>query len=97
MSISRIKRSARYRKPIAISALNSETGKKSCTSEASFSGPTTCISSERNQEPPNLHNLNAFDIISLSTGFDRSGLFGESILVKTESDSPGNAEICASQ
>uniref|UniRef100_A0A0E0HG01 non-specific serine/threonine protein kinase n=1 Tax=Oryza nivara TaxID=4536 RepID=A0A0E0HG01_ORYNI len=84
-------------KPIAISALNSETGKKSCTSEAPFSGPTTCISSERNQEPPNLHNLNAFDIISLSTGFNRSGLFGESILVKTESYSPGNAEICANR
>ncbi len=64
-------------KPIAISALNNETGKKSCTSEAPFSGPTICISSERNQEPPNLHNLNAFDIISLSTGFDLSGLFGE--------------------
>uniref|UniRef100_A0A0E0PNX5 non-specific serine/threonine protein kinase n=1 Tax=Oryza rufipogon TaxID=4529 RepID=A0A0E0PNX5_ORYRU len=77
MSISRIKRSAWYRKPIAISALNNETGKKSCTSEAPFSGPTICISSERNQEPPNLHNLNAFDIISLSTGFDLSGLFGE--------------------
>lgn len=77
MSISRIKRSAWYRKPIAISALNNETGKKSCTSEAPFSGPTICISSERNQEPPNLYNLNAFDIISLSTGFDLSGLFGE--------------------
>uniref|UniRef100_A0A0E0A0M8 non-specific serine/threonine protein kinase n=1 Tax=Oryza glumipatula TaxID=40148 RepID=A0A0E0A0M8_9ORYZ len=77
LNFSRIKRSAWYRKPIAISALNSETGKKSCTSEAPFSGPTTCISSERNQEPPNLHNLNAFDIISLSTGFDLLGLFGE--------------------
>ncbi|XP_052154685.1 CBL-interacting protein kinase 28 [Oryza glaberrima] len=77
MSISRIKRSAWYRKPIAISALNNETGKKNCTSEAPFSGPTICISSERNQEPPNLHNLNAFDIIFLSTGFDLSGLFGE--------------------
>ncbi|EAY98418.1 hypothetical protein OsI_20332 [Oryza sativa Indica Group] len=77
MSISRIKRSAWYRKPIAISVLNSEIGKNSCTSEAPFSGPTTCISSERNQEPPNLHKLNAFDIISLSTRFDLSVLFGE--------------------
>uniref|UniRef100_A0A0D9WHP2 non-specific serine/threonine protein kinase n=1 Tax=Leersia perrieri TaxID=77586 RepID=A0A0D9WHP2_9ORYZ len=77
MSISRIRRSAWYRKPIAISALKGEAGEKNCTSEAPSSGLTGCIDSERNQQPASLHNLNAFDIISLSTGFDISGLFGE--------------------
>ncbi|XP_015693354.1 CBL-interacting protein kinase 28 isoform X1 [Oryza brachyantha] len=76
MSISRIKRSAWYRQLISISALKGEIG-KSCTSESPFSDPTTCIGSQINQEPSNLQNLNAFDIISLSTGFDLSGLFGE--------------------
>ncbi|KAG8094468.1 hypothetical protein GUJ93_ZPchr0012g21894 [Zizania palustris] len=77
MSISRIKRSAWYRKPIAISALKGETGEKNCTGKAPTSGLTGCIGSERNQQSSNLHNLNAFDIISLSTGFDLSGLFDE--------------------
>ncbi|PVH62228.1 hypothetical protein PAHAL_3G241600 [Panicum hallii] len=61
MPISRIKRSAWYRKPL----------------EATTSGLIDCVGSERNQGSLALANLNAFDIISLSTGFDLSRLFDE--------------------
>ncbi|XP_062179261.1 LOW QUALITY PROTEIN: CBL-interacting protein kinase 28-like [Phragmites australis] len=77
MSILRIKRSAWYRKPIGITTPKTEIGGKSCTSEATTSGLTASIGSGRNQGPLRLTNLNAFDIISLSTGFDSSGLFDE--------------------
>ncbi|KAF8719476.1 hypothetical protein HU200_024199 [Digitaria exilis] len=86
MPISRIKRSAWYRKPVGLAVLKTETINKTCTeattssftdTEATTSGLTDCIGSERNQGSLRLTNLNAFDIISLSTGFDLSGLFDE--------------------
>lgn len=61
MSIARVKRSAWYKKPNEI-ALR--------TRSADMIGD----SSDR---PLSLTNLNAFDIISLSSGFDLSGLFDE--------------------
>ncbi|KAL6841270.1 hypothetical protein ACP4OV_028788 [Aristida adscensionis] len=77
ISISRIKRSTWYRKPIGITTMKIDTGDNTCTSEATTSGFTDCIGSESNQGSMMMTNLNAFDIISLSTGFDLSGLFDE--------------------
>lgn len=62
MSIARVKRSAWYKKPNEITGLRIR------------SVDTICDSSDR---PLSLTNLNAFDIISLSSGFDLSGLFDE--------------------
>ncbi|KAG2618602.1 CBL-interacting protein kinase 28-like [Panicum virgatum] len=76
MPISRIKRSAWYRKPLGLAALKTEIVNKTCT-EAATSGLTDCIGSARNQGSLTLVNLNAFDIISLSTGFNLSRLFDE--------------------
>jgi 5'-AMP-activated protein kinase, catalytic alpha subunit len=77
ISISRIKRSAWYRKPIEVHAKKSEaeTTNKTVTGEATTSGSAECSTSEGNQGSLRLPNLNAFDIISLSTGFDLSGFF----------------------
>ncbi|TVU19844.1 hypothetical protein EJB05_36019, partial [Eragrostis curvula] len=75
ISILRIKRSAWYKKPVGITTLKTETGDKTKTGESTTSGLTSCNGSERNQG--SLTNLNAFDIISLSTGFDLSRLFDE--------------------
>ncbi|CAL4901280.1 unnamed protein product [Urochloa decumbens] len=74
--ISMIKRSAWYRKPVGLAVLKTEIVNKICT-EATTSGLTECLGSERNQGSLRLTNLNAFDIISLSTGFDLSPLFDE--------------------
>jgi 5'-AMP-activated protein kinase catalytic alpha subunit len=76
MPISRIKRSAWYRKPLGLAVLKTEIVNKTCT-EATTSGLIDCVGSERNQGSLALANLNAFDIISLSTGFDLSRLFDE--------------------
>lgn len=78
-SISRIKRSAWYRKPIEANALKikHETRDKVYKGEATTSDSTECSNSEENQASSSLTNLNAFDIISLSTGFDLSNLFEE--------------------
>lgn len=65
MSIARIKRSAWYKKPNEITAHKVQSADKFYTG---------CDSSDR---PLSLTNLNAFDIISLSSGFDLSGLFDE--------------------
>jgi 5'-AMP-activated protein kinase, catalytic alpha subunit len=78
MSIIRLKRSAWYRKPVGTTTPKTETGDKTCTSEATTSGFTSCSGSESNQGPLRMTKLNAFDIISLSTGFDMSTLFDES-------------------
>ncbi|XP_025806468.1 LOW QUALITY PROTEIN: CBL-interacting protein kinase 28-like [Panicum hallii] len=75
MPISRIKRSAWYRK-LGLAVLKTEIVNKTCT-EATTSGLIDCVGSERNQGSLALANLNAFDIISLSTGFDLSRLFDE--------------------
>nr|AMQ78439.1 CIPK26 [Stipa purpurea] len=78
-SVSRIKRSSWYRKPIEVNALKikHETRDKVYKGEATTSGLTECSNSEGNQASSSLTNLNAFDIISLSTGFDLSNLFEE--------------------
>uniref|UniRef100_A0ACD5U2S9 Uncharacterized protein n=2 Tax=Avena sativa TaxID=4498 RepID=A0ACD5U2S9_AVESA len=62
MSIARVKRSAWYKKPNEITGLRIR------------SVDMICDSSDR---PLSLTNLNAFDIISLSSGFQLSGLFDE--------------------
>lgn len=72
MSISRIKRSAWYRKPTEITALKSD---KEKTGEAITSG--LMGDNGAKGRPSNLARLNAFGIISLSSGFDLSGLFDE--------------------
>ncbi|CAL4971265.1 unnamed protein product [Urochloa decumbens] len=80
ISISRIKRSTWYRKPFELNAPNvkHDTARdKACKGETSTSNPIECSSSEGNQGSSSLPNLNAFDIISLSTGFDLSNLFEE--------------------
>uniref|UniRef100_A0A0A9DKZ4 non-specific serine/threonine protein kinase n=1 Tax=Arundo donax TaxID=35708 RepID=A0A0A9DKZ4_ARUDO len=77
MSVSRIKRSAWYRKSIGVTTPKTDTGGETCTREATTSGLTRCTGSERNHVSLRLTNLNAFDIISLPTGFDLSGLFDE--------------------
>ncbi|CAN6247109.1 unnamed protein product [Urochloa humidicola] len=80
ISISRIKRSTWYRKPFELNAqkMKHDTARdKACNGEATTSNSIECSSSEGNQESSNLPNLNAFDIISLSTGFDLSNLFEE--------------------
>ncbi|KAL6888474.1 hypothetical protein ACP4OV_009500 [Aristida adscensionis] len=79
ISISRIKRSTWYRKPIEVNTLKTknETRDKVCKGEDTTSDLAECSNSEDNLGPSSLQNLNAFDIISLSTGFDLSNLFEE--------------------
>lgn len=79
ITISRIKRSAWYRRPAGVNAKKNEPGAthNTCSAEASTSGSTECSSSEGKQGSLSLPNLNAFDIISLSTGFNLSGFFGD--------------------
>ncbi|KAM0831958.1 hypothetical protein ACQ4PT_026533 [Festuca glaucescens] len=78
-SISRIKRSAWYRKPIEVNALKIKQEPRDMVykGEATASHSPECSISEVNQASSSLANLNAFDIISLSTGFDLSNLFEE--------------------
>ena len=77
ISISRIKRSSWYRKPVEVNTKKNETEttENACTGEAATSGSTECSTSEGNQGSLSLPNLNAFDIISLSTGLNLSGFF----------------------
>lgn len=75
ISTSRIKRNAWYKKPIGMAALKNVTSEK--TFEGTLSGLTGDVDSERKQEFLRLTNLNAFDIISLSTEFDLYALFDE--------------------
>ncbi|KAL6629122.1 hypothetical protein ACP70R_028887 [Stipagrostis hirtigluma subsp. patula] len=77
--IARIKRSTWYRKPIEVNTLKikNEARDSVCKGEATTSDSTECSNSEENQGSSSLQNLNAFDIISLSTGFDLSNLFEE--------------------
>ncbi|KAF8776369.1 hypothetical protein HU200_003602 [Digitaria exilis] len=80
ISISRIKRSNWYRKPFESNAprtKNDTARDKVCNGEATTSDSIGCSNSEENQGSSSLPNLNAFDIISLSTGFDLSNLFEE--------------------
>ncbi|XP_062218255.1 CBL-interacting protein kinase 26-like [Phragmites australis] len=79
ISIARIKRCIWYRKSIEVNALKikHETRDKGCKGEAATSDSTECSNLEENQGSSSLQNLNAFDIISLSTRFDLSNLFEE--------------------
>lgn len=80
ISISRIKRSTWYRRPIDVNAAkikHDTTIDKVCNVEATISNSIECSNPEENQGSSSLPNLNAFDIISLSTGFDLSNLFEE--------------------
>ena len=78
-SVSRIKRSAWYRKPTEANALKIKQEPRDMVykGEATTSHSTESSISEINQASTSLTNLNAFDIISLSTGFDLSNLFEE--------------------
>ncbi|KAK1697475.1 hypothetical protein QYE76_014172 [Lolium multiflorum] len=62
MSIARVKRSAWYKKPNETTAHKIQSLDRICNSS---------------DGPLSLTNMNAFDIISLSSGFDLSGLFDE--------------------
>ncbi|XP_066329460.1 CBL-interacting protein kinase 26-like [Miscanthus floridulus] len=80
ISISRIKRSTWYRRPIEVNAAkikHDTTRDRVCNGEATTSNSIECSNPEENQGSSSLPNLNAFDIISLSTGFDLSNLFEE--------------------
>jgi 5'-AMP-activated protein kinase, catalytic alpha subunit len=86
ISISRIKGSAWYKKPIELHAKKSEAERteKTVAGEATTSGSAECSTSEGNQRSLSLPNLNAFDIISLSTGFDLSGFFDDMYSLREE-------------
>ncbi|KQK10373.1 hypothetical protein BRADI_2g53670v3 [Brachypodium distachyon] len=77
ISISRIKRSAWYKGPVDVNAKKHEpeSTPNTFSGETATSGLTECSTSEGNQVSLSLPNLNAFDIISLSTGFNLSGFF----------------------
>ncbi|GJN19049.1 hypothetical protein PR202_gb06282 [Eleusine coracana subsp. coracana] len=79
ISISRINRSTWYRRPIEGHALKikHETRDIVCNGEATTSDSTECSNVGGSQGASSLQNLNAFEIISFSTGFDLSNLFEE--------------------
>lgn len=83
ISISRIKRSTWYRKPIEANAAKIKHGTARDTTVRDGEAATASSSIECSNRPEedqgssSLPNLNAFDIISLSTGFDLSNLFEE--------------------
>lgn len=73
ITISKIKESSWFRKGLLMKhkKMEKQVREAANSMEAGGSGPT------ENGEPPQLANLNAFDIIALSSGFDISGLFGD--------------------
>jgi 5'-AMP-activated protein kinase catalytic alpha subunit len=79
ITISRIKRSPWYRRPVELNAKKNEPAptRNTCSAEAATSGSTECSTSEGKQGSLSLPNLNAFDIISLSSGVNLSGFFGD--------------------
>uniref|UniRef100_A0ACD5Z7A8 Uncharacterized protein n=1 Tax=Avena sativa TaxID=4498 RepID=A0ACD5Z7A8_AVESA len=75
-SVSRIKRSAWYRRPVEVNALKIKQEPR----DMGYKGQSTTshpIESSISEASSSLANFNAFDIISLSTGFDLSNLFEE--------------------
>ncbi|KAM6578418.1 hypothetical protein CsatB_030255 [Cannabis sativa] len=78
ITIDKIKESSWFRKGMKLKSIKPELGNKDSsstgTSDACGSGN---MASGGKQEPVRPSNLNAFDIISLSAGFDLSGLFEE--------------------
>jgi 5'-AMP-activated protein kinase catalytic alpha subunit len=78
--ISKIKKSIWYKKPFELNPpkVKHDTARDNvCNGEATTSNSRECSNSEENQVLQNLPSMNAFDIISLSTGFDLSNLFEE--------------------
>lgn len=81
ISISKIKESSWFKKGLTIKQNKTDTeGTDSVTEATSTSGAqeNSSVAAEVKQELTQLPNLNAFDIISLSAGFDLSGFFEES-------------------
>ncbi|XP_050139505.1 CBL-interacting serine/threonine-protein kinase 10-like [Malus sylvestris] len=77
ISIAKVGESSWYRKGPYSKNMKSEIGNKDAarmSAEASGSSENS-MASEEKQEPGRPPNMNAFDIISLSAGFDLSGLF----------------------
>lgn len=84
ISIAKIKANSWYKKGLNSESEETETESKEKdvitadnTESASTSSGSSITSSSRDAESTRLHNMNAFDIISLSAGFDLSGLFEE--------------------
>jgi 5'-AMP-activated protein kinase, catalytic alpha subunit len=75
--IARIKRTTWYRRPIQGHALKNkhETRDGVCNGEATTSDSAERCIAGGDQDASRFQNLNAFDIISFSTGFDLSNLF----------------------
>uniref|UniRef100_A0ACD5YHN0 Uncharacterized protein n=1 Tax=Avena sativa TaxID=4498 RepID=A0ACD5YHN0_AVESA len=76
-SVSMIKKTVWYRKPSEVNALKikQETRDKVYKDEATASHSTECSISEVNEASSILADLNAFDLISLVSGFDLSNIF----------------------
>ncbi|KAL7201357.1 hypothetical protein ACSBR1_033120 [Camellia fascicularis] len=86
-SIAKIKENSWYKKGLnkpTITDAESKMTSSSNADAASASCENSSMAAEEKQELVKAANLNAFDIISLSAGFDLSGLFEESHLRKEE-------------
>lgn len=81
ISIAKIKESSWFRRGLKSKQIKSETGSKDMapldTDAASGPCKSNGMASEAKQELAKPTNLNAFNIISISAGFDLSGLFEE--------------------
>ncbi|XP_009369548.2 CBL-interacting serine/threonine-protein kinase 10-like [Pyrus x bretschneideri] len=77
ISLAKVRESSWYRKAPYSKNMKSEIGNKDVahTSAEASTSSENIVASEEKQEPGRHPNLNAFDIISLSAGFDLSGLF----------------------
>ncbi|CAK9164108.1 unnamed protein product [Ilex paraguariensis] len=86
ISISKIKENSWFKrglnsKPIKTDTVNKEMASSNADAASSSCG-NSAVAAQDKQELVRLSNLNAFDIISLSAGFDLSGLFEEPCLKK---------------
>ncbi|XP_009608924.1 CBL-interacting protein kinase 2 [Nicotiana tomentosiformis] len=79
ISIAKIKESSWFKRGIASKSIKADTERKDLASACT---ELAAGSSENKQDMARLSNLNAFDIISLSTGFDLSRLFEDTPLKK---------------
>ncbi|CAN8298527.1 unnamed protein product [Cochlearia groenlandica] len=76
ITISKIKESSWFRKGLQLKQkkMGKQVREAGSMEAGGCAGPSE---NGENHEPPQLSNLNAFDIISLSAGFDLAGLFGD--------------------